>query len=200
MLHFGMEPACNIELKARLSDLAAARKTAQRFATAYLGIQEQTDTYFHCPQGRLKLREIVDYGTQQQDATRPKHVSIQLISYDRADQVDAKESYYQLVEISDPERVRELKSQMGIRAVVAKRREIYLYHNVRMHLDEVCNLGTFLEFEAVLGGDIDETAGRAQVALLQNKFGLAEADLVEGSYVDLLLQKYNGRCQLVAEN
>jgi len=204
MLHFGMEPACNIELKARLTDLAAARKTAQRLATAYLGIQQQTDTYFHCPQGRLKLREIVDFGAQQQGApelaTGPKHVSVQLISYDRTDQVDAKESYYQLVEISDPERVRELKSQMGIRAVVVKRREVYLYHNVRIHLDEVSKLGMFLEFEAVLGGDVDEAAGRAQVALLQDKFGLASADLLEGSYVDLLLQKYNGRCQLVADN
>jgi adenylate cyclase class IV len=188
-----MEPACNIELKARLANLAAARQIAQRLATDYLGIQEQTDTYFHCPQGRLKLREIVDFGDPQSAthaaAPQAQRVSTQLISYDRADQTDAKESFYQLVDISDPARVRQLKLQMGIRAVVVKRREIFLHHNVRIHLDEVSGLGTFLEFEAVLGGKIDEPAGRDQVAQLQKEFGIERAELLSSSYVDMLSAK-----------
>jgi adenylate cyclase class 2 len=186
-----MEPACNIELKARVADLEVARKTAERLATSYLGVQEQTDTYFHCPQGRLKLREIVDYGTQPSDASaaRTKRSRTELISYDRLDEYEAKESFYQRVEITDPARVRELKSQMGTRAVVFKRREVFLYHNVRIHLDEVANLGTFLEFEAVLGGSIDAISGRAQVALLEDEFSIDLDDLVESSYIDLLLGK-----------
>ena len=147
MLDLRMEPACNIELKARVADLEIARKTAERLATSYLGVQEQTDTYFHCPQGRLKLREIVDYGPQPNSGTnsaRVKRSCTELISYDRLDEYEAKESFYQRVEITDPARVCELKSQMGTRAVVFKRREVFLYHNVRIHLDEVANLGTFL--------------------------------------------------------
>ena len=46
-----MKPAKNIELKSRLPDLNAAREIAVRLATANLGIEEQTDTYFHCPSG-----------------------------------------------------------------------------------------------------------------------------------------------------
>jgi adenylate cyclase, class 2 len=188
-----MEPLCNIELKARLADLGSARQIAQRLATGYLGVQQQTDTYFHCPQGRLKLREIIDFGSQPNatlaTASRAKRTLAQLISYDREDQIDAKESHYQVVEIREPARVQELKSQMGTRAVVAKRREIFLYHNVRIHLDEVTELGTFLEFEAVLGGDVDAVSGRAQVALLEDEFGIVQDDLVDGSYVDLLLEK-----------
>ena len=38
-----------------------------------------------------------------------------------------------------------LAEALGVRSVVRKRREIYLYHNVRIHLDEVCDLGRFLE-------------------------------------------------------
>ena len=190
MLHFRMEPARNIELKARLANLAAARQIARRLATEYLGIQQQTDTYFHCAQGRLKLREIVDFGVPQSvlpdAAPQPQRESAQLISYDRADQVGAKESHYQIVEISDPVRVRQLKSQMGIHAVVTKRREIFLHHNVRIHLDEVSNLGTFLEFEAVLGRKIDEAAGRGQVDQLRKEFGIQPVDLLATSYADML--------------
>ena len=48
----------NIELKARLADYAAAQKVAETVATRRLGTQHQIDTYFHCGQGRLKLRQI----------------------------------------------------------------------------------------------------------------------------------------------
>ena len=48
----------NIELKARLNDLDAARAVAAAIATAQLPTQHQVDTYFHCCHGRLKLREI----------------------------------------------------------------------------------------------------------------------------------------------
>jgi predicted adenylyl cyclase CyaB len=188
-----MEPARNIELKARLPNLAAARQISQRLATAYLGVQQQTDTYFHCPQGRMKLREIVDFGDQQpatQPATRtPQRAVAQLISYDRADQTEAKPSHYQIVDISDPARVRQLKLQMGVHVIVVKRREIFLYHNVRIHLDEVSGLGTFVEFEAVLGANMDEAGGRAQVAKLQKEFGLQPADLIATSYADMLAAK-----------
>jgi adenylate cyclase class IV len=34
---------------------------------------------------------------------------------------------------------------------VSKRREIYLWHNVRIHPDAVTGLGSFVEFEAVFG-------------------------------------------------
>ena len=36
----------NVEIKARLADLAAAKSIASELATEYLGIQIQTDTYF----------------------------------------------------------------------------------------------------------------------------------------------------------
>ncbi|HTQ41086.1 MAG TPA: class IV adenylate cyclase [Pirellulales bacterium] len=181
-----MKPACNIELKARVHNLAAARTIAQRLATAYLGVQHQTDTYFHCPQGRLKLREIVEDDSHPGE---PPRRLAQLIRYERPDEPDAKQSDYQLIEISDPDRVTALKREMGIRGIVSKRREIFLHQNVRIHLDEVSNLGTFIEFESVLGHQVDAAAGRAQVAHLQIEFGIERVDLLSSSYADLLLAK-----------
>jgi adenylate cyclase, class 2 len=188
-----MDGAGNIELKARLNDLPAARQTARRVATKYLGFERQTDTYFQCPQGRMKLREIVEFGAADEKSVeselQPQRSTAQLISYDRADEADAKESHYQIVEIRDPERVRELKLQMGIRAVVVKQREIFLQDNVRIHLDEVSGLGTFLEFEAVLGCGKNAATGRAQVTRLQEEFGIEPEALIANSYVDLLSAK-----------
>lgn len=47
----------NLELKARCADLERARERARGVATAWLGVDEQTDTYFTTRSGRLKLRE-----------------------------------------------------------------------------------------------------------------------------------------------
>lgn len=162
----------NIEIKARLADLAAARRVAQSIAASRLGVQEQTDTYFHCRQGRLKLREIAGQAAQ-------------LVAYSRPDQQGPKTSEYILAPVPDPESLKQaLTATLGVRGVVHKRREIFLYHNVRIHLDEVAGRGTFLEFEAVLGPQADAVAGRSQVEELLRRFAIDPADLLTGSYGD----------------
>ncbi|NLS91098.1 MAG: class IV adenylate cyclase [Planctomycetaceae bacterium] len=164
----------NIELKARLTDLAAARETARSIATKEIGLQVQTDTYFHCPNGRLKLRQI-------------EHAPAHLVWYARPDTEGPKASDYRLVPVANPETLKAaLSDAYGIWCVVRKHREIFLYHNVRIHLDEVEGLGTFLEFEAVLGGDVDDRQGHAQLAELRRQFSISDTDLLAVSYSDLL--------------
>ncbi len=164
----------NIELKARLRSPEAARRIAEAVATKCLGTQRQRDTYFFCHRGRLKLRQI-------------NGLKAELVWYDRYDQPGAKPSQYVLVPISNPETLKAaLSAALGVRCVVDKRREVFLFHNVRIHLDEVTGLGTFLEFEAVLGPGVEEAEGRRQIEELIGRFGLESEDLVAGSYADLL--------------
>jgi predicted adenylyl cyclase CyaB len=163
----------NIELKARLADLDRARRIAAELATQRLEPQHQIDTYFHCRSGRLKLRQI-------------DGLAAQLIWYERPDREGPKASEYHLVPVSDAEALKAaLAGALGIRTVVEKRREISLWHNVRIHLDEVVGLGAFLEFEAVLSAEVDEAAGRAQVEELIGRFGISSAEVLSGSYGEM---------------
>ena len=131
-------PLRNIELKARLPSLAAAREIAAALATSGPERQHQIDTYFACAQGRFKLREI-DGQTAQ------------LVAYARPNGSHPRASDYRLVPVADAAALKAaLADALGVQVVVEKQREIYLHHNVRIHLDEVLGLGTFLEFEAVL--------------------------------------------------
>ena len=164
----------NIELKARVADLKAARQTAEQIATKRLGVQQQVDTYFHCPHGRLKLRQI-------------DGLSAQLVWYARPSEQGPKASDYQLVPVSNPETLKAaLGAALGVRGVVRKRREVFLWENVRIHLDEVKGLGSFLELEAVLGPQVDDAAGRAQLEQLVGTFAIDAADLLPGSYGDMI--------------
>jgi predicted adenylyl cyclase CyaB len=167
----------NIELKARVAALDAARGTAQSLATAALGSMRQIDTYFRVPHGRLKLRQIDDRASQ-------------LIAYQRRDATEARASDYQIVPIADGELLKQaLANTLGVQVVIDKTRELFLYRNVRIHLDQVHELGTFVEFEAVLDESTDDAKGHEQVAWLCRQFAISAADIVAESYSDLKLAR-----------
>lgn len=167
----------NIELKTRLAEPQAAREVAQSVATKRLGTQHQVDTYFHCPQGRLKIRQI-------------DGLSAQLVWYSRPDEPGPRPSDYLLVPLANPETLKAaLAAALGVRCVVEKQREIFLYRNVRIHLDEVAGLGSFLEFEAVLGPGVDHAAGQSQLDHLVDAFSLEEGGLLAGSYSDMVAEQ-----------
>ena len=164
----------NVELKARIHDADRARQIAGELTGAASTELRQVDTYFRVAHGRLKLREI-------------NESSAELIGYDRANHADARESRYRIVTIDDPESLKAmLGSSIGIRSVVRKCRQLYLYENVRIHLDHVESLGDFLEFEAVLGPSHGESEGHERVAWLRERFEIDEKDLLSKSYVDLI--------------
>jgi predicted adenylyl cyclase CyaB len=140
------------------------------------GVEHQTDTYFVVPQGRLKLRVI-----EGQPAV--------LIAYNRPDETHARTSSYYLVTVPDPATLRAaLTSTLGVRGEVRKRREIYLYHNVRIHLDDVAELGTFIEFEAILTGEVTpaEAEADAHLETLRHVLEILTEDFLAPSYADLM--------------
>jgi predicted adenylyl cyclase CyaB len=138
------------------------------------GREVQTDTYFPVPHGRLKLREIEG---------RPAV----LIAYDRPNRDQVRTSAYHLVPVGDPAALKAaLASSLGVRGEVRKEREIYLWHNVRVHLDEVAGLGAFIEFEAVLSEADGEEVSRQRLERLCAALGIDQAASLAPSYADLL--------------
>jgi len=165
----------NFELKARCADLARTRERARAVATRWLGVDEQLDTYFATPAGRLKLRESSLSGAQ-------------LVPYLRPDAREARRSDYVVIPVPEPERTKALLAALlGVHRVVRKRREIALFENVRIHLDRVDGLGDFVELEAVWdGADAGEAEQGRKLAFLRERLEIRDADLVALSYEGLL--------------
>jgi predicted adenylyl cyclase CyaB len=169
--------ARNIELKARCRDLAAAEEVCRRLGAERQWVRRQVDTYFRVPDGRLKLRE-----EQPGGAT--------LVRYHRPDQAAARESQYELTPVDEPAtKLAELAARHGVAARVEKTRTLYLLDTIRIHLDRVAGLGTFIEFEAVMGEGRGDAATRARLRDLRGAFGIVDDDLVECSYADMGTQK-----------
>jgi homotetrameric cytidine deaminase len=165
----------NVEIKARDPDPEATAGRCLALGASDEGLLEQRDTYFAGRHGRLKLRE-------QEGA------SAELIAYRRPDEAGPEESAYVRAVADDGARMREtLDAALGTTVVVAKRRRLFLWENVRIHLDDVEGLGTFIELEALVGpgaGDLD--TARSKVDRLRSELAIADDALVAAGYSDLL--------------
>lgn len=169
--------ARNVEIKARVDDLAEIEARARRMATAGPADLAQDDTFFGCANGRLKLRELApDRG--------------ELIHYARADDPGPKVSDYRIAETTSPAPVREVLSRaLGAAGRVRKRRRVYFADRTRIHLDEVEGLGSFVELEVVLR-DGESVEDGTDVALrIMEELGIPRDQLVAGAYVDLLKKR-----------
>ncbi len=169
----------NVELKARDPDPARSLQRALDLGASDEGEIQQRDTYFAHARGRLKLREQETGGSPFWD---------ELIEYSRPDSAAARTSTYQRVPVADAEPLREaLDAAYGTLGTVVKRRRLLRWEGVRIHLDEVEGLGSFLELEAVADADSDLSAERDKVGRLRAELGIQDEDLVATSYSDLLL-------------
>jgi homotetrameric cytidine deaminase len=168
-------PTRNVELKARDADPARSLEAALALGAEDRGVLEQRDTYFTRARGRLKLREQAPGGAE-------------LLAYERADSAEPRRSDYRIVPVADPESLRDaLDAALGTLVVVVKRRRLLLWEDVRIHLDEVEGLGSYVELEAVCAPESDLEADRRKVERLRAELRIEDAALVGASYSDLLL-------------
>lgn len=161
-------------MKARLADLDDARRIAERIGARFEWVDEQVDRYYELDgDRRLKLRTC-------------GRGSAELIRYERPEATGVRTSVYEVSPVRDAAAQACLVPKTPPLVVVRKRRELWLLDNVRIHLDTVDGLGTFLELEAAVDATHDETVCRAQVDRLLAALGIVEADCVRASYSDLL--------------
>lgn len=170
------QPRRNIELKARDRDPAASLETCRALGAEDCGEIAQRDTYFEVAHGGLKLRE--------EEPGRPH-----LIQFERANELQQRESRYRIIEIGDGAALRAaLADALDMRVTVVKRRRLLLWRSVRIHLDDVEHLGTFIELEAVAPPDSDLAHEHQLVAHLRDSLGITDARLVAFGYAEQLIR------------
>lgn len=166
--------ARNIEIKARIESIQALVPKVAQWANDGPEYLEQDDTFFPCASGRLKLRAFPDG-------------SGILIFYRRANAKGPKQSFYEVTPTDVPDALRAtLSLAYGQAGRVRKHRTLFTIGRTRVHLDCVEGLGDFLELEVVLEDDDTLVGGEQEAHAVMNKLGIAQSQLVEDAYVDLL--------------
>lgn len=193
MMEPGMESArsparANLEIKARLRDPAAALRRVRELEPRPHSVERQVDTYLSVPRGRLKLRRRWTASEPRAGAVPEIEQPCELIAYDRPDVEGARRSDFLLLRLPAETRVEDvLGLALGLDARVEKVRTVFLHDSVRIHLDEVAGIGSFLELEAILDGTCDESAAARKIERLRAHLDVRDDDLVAGSYREMAL-------------
>ncbi len=169
----GTEPARNVEIKARVDDFMRLKSAAAALGEGPVECLDQQDVFFAVPAGRLKLRRLKGaYG--------------ELIHYERPDLGGPKVSRYLIAPTTNPEALEAILARvLPVAGTVTKKRWVYRAGQTRIHLDQVENLGDFVELEVVLRPDQTEAEGEAIALDLMNRLGIRAEQLVQGAYIDL---------------
>jgi adenylate cyclase, class 2 len=155
----------NVEVKARDPSPRTSLAICNDIGASDRGTMWQRDTYFEAAHGRLKLR--------QEDPG-----SAHLIHYERADEPHPRTSSYRIAPVQDPNSLRSvLEACLRSRVVVTKRRRLFLWENVRIHLDQVDQLGAFIELEAFVAPGEDPSGEHALIRDLSARFAITEDQL-----------------------
>ena len=173
--------ARNVEIKARVPQpsrlLDAVLDIADRGPTVFA----QDDTFFACPNGRLKLRMF-------------SQTEGQLIFYRRDDLAGPKLSEYVMATTAEPDALRgTLTLAYGTVGRVRKTRTLCFVGTTRIHLDDVDDLGHFVELEVVLTPEQSVEDGQAIAEDLMRRLSIEARHLVHRAYVDLLADRPDDR-------
>ena len=126
----------NFEFKAKTNQLQKLEELLLQKNPEFIGLDHQIDTYFNVAHGRLKLRE--------------GNIENALIHYERSDAAEAKQSNVLLYQHQPSATLKQiLVKTLGIKVVIDKKRKIYFIGNVKFHFDQVEELGSFVEVEAI---------------------------------------------------
>lgn len=162
----------NVEFKFELRDAELARLICARNDARHVGTFEQRDTYYRVGDGRLKKRETAGE-------------SAEYIFYHRPNRARAKLSHFTIYS------EQEAKARFGERPlpvwlIVNKRREVWMWNGVRIHLDFVEQLGCFFEAEALVMPARHVGECHRLLAEIKEAFAPALGEAVAVGYSDML--------------
>jgi predicted adenylyl cyclase CyaB len=170
-----MNKILNVEIKARYPNAEYLHEKLRELGADYKGCDHQIDTYFNCPNGRLKLRQ--------------GNIENSLIFYQRSNLEGPKQSNIALEKLSADSNMKTVLTEaLGVKIEVDKKRHIYFIENVKFHVDEVKELGSFMEIEAIdMTGEHGLNKLTQQCEYYMQVLNIEAKNLVTHSYSDMLL-------------
>jgi adenylate cyclase class IV len=123
----------NLELKIKAESHRKFRNKLTDIDADNIGVLNQKDVYYKVPDGLLKLR--IENGKQS------------LIFYRRDEKGNNRWSDFDVLKFENDGGEEFFNKIFSIETIVEKRRELFIYDDTRIHLDEVKSLGFFIELE-----------------------------------------------------
>lgn len=168
----------NLEIKVAAPNTEEIKDKAIKIGAKNIAILSQIDTYFLVGKKRLKLRE--------------ERSTNYVVYYVRSSKENSKLSKYKIINI--PKNLvwwvkKILSFIFGIKIIVNKKRNLFMYKNTRIHFDDVKNLGTYIELETVFNTEQKEDVLVAEHDFVIKSLSLDTLEKIPNSYSDVMINK-----------
>lgn len=173
-----------IEVKARVDDARKMERAIIAMGATPIGIQDQADTYYNAPHRNFEntdeaLRIRVEDGGAFLTYKGPK-----------MDTISKTRQEFQTV-IKEPETMGNILSSLGFFpvATVTKRRKNYRLGDFFISLDEVRDLGSFIEIEIPVKNTRNYEEKVESILKIIEKLGISRTSTIRESYLEMILGK-----------
>ena len=169
-------------LKAAFPDVHQARVICRRLEIPLQGVEHQVETYFQTRMGELKLREV--------NPGQPDESCLLILSKGASLACGRSFSSTALPLGQSLQSKALLEDLLGVHQVVDQTRETYPWENLRIHLDQVKGLGSFIQMDWTPGeGPEAQEVDQAKLSHLMWEFQIQDSDCITESYADLLQRR-----------
>ncbi|VVB92704.1 CYTH domain protein [uncultured archaeon] len=172
-----------IEVKARVDDARKMERAIIAMGATPMGIQDQADTYYNAPNRNFEKTD---------EALRIRVEEDAFLTYKgpKMDALSKTRQEFQTV-IKEPETMGNILSSLGFFpvATVTKRRKNYRLGDFFISLDEVRDLGSFIEVEIPVKNSKNYEEKVESILKIVEKLGISRTSTIRESYLEMILGK-----------
>ena len=166
----------NIEFKSYCKNVDKAIEICKSIGAEHVRDVKQTDIYYFVPKGRLKIRNDGEYRKY-------------LIFYERLNSSKVRSCSYEKIDISSNHHSIEniLEKSLQSKITVEKNRTIFKKDHFILNIDEIKDIGNFLEIEVIVDERFSQEKATQEANNLMNDFKIPQSEIVSFSYADLIV-------------
>ena len=168
-----------VEVKGKVRDLGTVEEKVKALEFSFVGVEEHSDIYYRHP--------VRDFA-RTDEALRIRTVNGKRVLTYKGPKVDKVSKTREEIEVEVQGDMSAVLDRVGFTPVteVAKVRRVYKKGDISVCLDDVREVGTYVEVECI-SKDLERT--RARVMEVVKALGIKDKDLERNSYLQLLLAK-----------
>ncbi len=173
-----------VEVKVRINDIVGMEQRLKGEGAEYKGMIKQADEYFDF----TDMRIINSGGAFRVRAADGKYrVTYKGVKKDK--ETTSREEIE--IGIESAAKMIEILEHMGFIRLceIKKKRKSYLLAGLKISLDEVEGLGSFMEIEGMANTDAEYKAKKGEIFMLIDKLGVTSEDISQKSYMELALNR-----------
>ena len=179
-----------VEIKIKIKDANLAEENLQKLGFSKGDFLKEFDIYFDNLEHEIKKSDGALRIRSSKNITLNQQAHYLTFKGPKLDQVSNTRKEIE-IRIEDGEKGKAILSSLGYTLVypVIKTRQYYHFNEITACLDQVENLGNFLEMEVIVSSECERENALGQLFSLLQKMGYQPQDVVRTSYLTMLMSK-----------